>query len=398
MLLVTVFAASACTPSGPGHQRGPLGAWTPLPAGPRPRLGHSIVWTGSRMLTWGGQVIRGAKYRADGQVFDPANEEWSAIPEAPIHPRADQVAVWTGFRLLVWGGGVEGPNTGIRSFDDGASYDPDTGRWTPLARSPLEARSRHSGVWTGSRLLIWGGVDLGRTQVGDATFPGDVFTIPGEEEEISEEAKLLADGAAYDPATDRWKSMAEAPLSPRVGQVSVWTGHEMLVWGGATPREDAVAFGDGAAYDPETDRWRSIGAAPVQAGATFTAVWTGKQMIVWGGPEGAGAAYDPSTDRWTRLPTSPLPPLATPTSAWTGRVMLIWGAPEIQPDPARPFAEGAAYDPVGNRWTRLPRAPSAPGQGQAAVWAGTRMVVWGGFAGPGPLSGGAAFTLGTAAR
>jgi N-acetylneuraminic acid mutarotase len=352
-----------------------------------------MVWTGDQILTWGGQVIRGAKYRADGEVFDPVRNEWSPIPKAPLKPRGDHVAVWTGSRLLVWGGGVEGPNGGIHSLDDGASYDPNSDRWTPLARSPLEARSRPTGVWTGSRLLIWGGTDLGRTLVGDTTFPGDVFAIPGEEDEISEEAKLLADGAAYDPATDEWRPMADAPLTPRVGHVAVWTGQEMLVWGGATPKESTVAFGDGAAYDPATDTWRSIGVAPVQAGASFTAIWTGKQMVVWGGTEGQGAAYNPSTDRWTPLPRAPISPLSTPTSAWTGRLMLIWGAPEIQPSPERPFAEGAAYDPMRNQWTRLPKAPSAPGQGQAAVWTGTRMVVWGGFAGPGPLSAGATFNL-----
>jgi N-acetylneuraminic acid mutarotase len=349
-----------------------------------------MVWTGNQMLVWGGQAIKGAKYRADGQVFDPAHNAWSPIPKAPLAPRGDVVAVWTGSRLVVWGGGVEGPKSGTRAFDDGASYDPATRLWTPLAPFPLEARSQHTGVWTGARLLIWGGVDLSRSQVG---VPSDVFTVPGEEEETSEGAKLLADGAAYDPVADRWIPMAPAPLKPRVGHVAVWTGREMLVWGGATLKEGPLAFPDGAAYNPATNTWRQIGTAPLHAGARFTAVWTGKVMLVWGGTRGEGASYDPAANRWTKLPKSPLPPLSSPTSVWTGRLMLIWGAPEEQPNPSDRIAEGAAFDPAEGRWVRIPSAPSAPGLGQAAVWAGTRMIVWGGFAGNGPLSEGADFKV-----
>jgi N-acetylneuraminic acid mutarotase len=344
------------------------------------------------MLLWGGQSINGAKFRADGKIFDPARRAWSPIPNAPLEPRGDQVAVWTGSRLLIWGGGVEGPKSDIRSFNDGASFDPMTGGWRSLAHSPLEARSRPTGVWTGSRLLLWGGADTGRTDVGGLTIPSDVLAFPGDEEE-SEGAKLLSDGAAYDPASDQWTTMSTSPLGPRVGHVAVWTGKQMLVWGGATLKESAVAFADGAAYDPVTDTWRKISAAPVQPGALFTTVWTGKQMLVWGGPQGEGAAYDPATNRWTLLPKSPLPPLSTPISVWTGALMLVWGAPENQPTPAQPIAEGATYDPAQHRWTLLPSARSAPGLGQGAVWAGNRMLVWGGYAGTGPLSGGAVFSL-----
>jgi hypothetical protein len=350
-----------------------------------------MVWTGSEMLTWGGQAIKGAKYRADGQVFDPVRNAWSPIPKAPIAPRGDHISIWTGSRLVVWGGGVEGPRSGTHSFGDGASYDPTTRVWTPMAPSPLEPRSLHTAVWTGSRLLIWGGVDLSRSQVGDV--PSDVLTVPGEENETSEGAKLLADGAGYDPASNRWIPMAPAPLKPRVGQVAVWTGREMLVWGGATLKEGNVAFPDGAAYNPATNTWRKIGVAPLHAGARFTAVWSGKLMLVWGGTRGEGASFDPVKNLWAKLPKSPLPPLSSPTSVWTGRLMLIWGAPEEQPDPSDRIAVGAAYDPSEGRWVRLPSAPSAPGQGQAAVWAGSRMIVWGGFAGNGPLSDGADFKL-----
>jgi N-acetylneuraminic acid mutarotase len=167
----------------------------------------------------------------------------------------------------------------------------------------------------------------------------------------------------------------------------------MIVWGGATVEESAEApsFADGAAYDPVANLWRTIDEAPVRGGG-FTAVWTGRKMIVWGGLQGLGSAYDPMMGTWTLLPKSPLPPLSTPTAVWTGRRMLVWGGPESQPHPERPIAVGGTYDPARNRWNRLFAAPSAPGKGQTAVWTGRQMIVWGGFSGPGPFSSGAAFT------
>src|SRR5436190_21415546 len=148
-LVLILALTGACTSStGP---RSPLGVWTPLPQGPAPRVGHAAVWTGRQMVMWGGQMVQGAKYRSDGEIFEPASHRWSQIPDAPLEARSDEVAAWTGSRLLVWGGGIEGPKRHAKSFSDGASYDAATGRWTPMAPAPIEPRILHTGVWTGSR-------------------------------------------------------------------------------------------------------------------------------------------------------------------------------------------------------------------------------------------------------
>ena len=50
-------------------------------------------------------------------------------------------------------------------------------------------------------------------------------------------------------------------------------------------------------------RW--LDGAPPSARAYHTAVWTGSEMIVWGGWDGGyeadGGRYDPVTDSWTPL-------------------------------------------------------------------------------------------------
>ncbi|MGJ8505905.1 Kelch repeat-containing protein, partial [Glaesserella parasuis] len=82
---------------------------------------------------------------------------WRPVAEknAPV-ARSGHAAVWTGERMIVWGG--EGDNDAL--FADGGLYDPikDTWETLPLANAPSE-RSFHSAVWTGKKMIVWGGLD-----------------------------------------------------------------------------------------------------------------------------------------------------------------------------------------------------------------------------------------------
>ena len=76
--------------------------------------------------------------------------------------------------------------------------------------------------------------------------------------------------------------MTNAP-SARVAHTAVWTdsGSEMIVWGGAN---SGSYLNTGGRYNPVTDTWTATGTtnAP-SARFNHTAVWTGSEMIVWGG-------------------------------------------------------------------------------------------------------------------
>lgn len=79
---------------------------------PGARFWHSTVWTGSKMLVWGG--IRNNTYLNDGGTFDPALNSWTATPTvgAPT-ARYQSTAGWTGSQMFVWGGrNVEYLNSG----------------------------------------------------------------------------------------------------------------------------------------------------------------------------------------------------------------------------------------------------------------------------------------------
>ena len=79
----------------------------------------------------------------------------------------------------------------------------------------------------------------------------------------------------------------------------------MIIWGG----NDGNQSNSGGRYNPNTDGWTGISSAVApSARSSHTAVWTGDEMIVWGGYDGAtevntGGRYDPSADSWTATGT-----------------------------------------------------------------------------------------------
>jgi hypothetical protein len=161
-------------------------------------------------------------------------------------------------------------------------------------------------VWTGDRMVIWGGVDAA----------GPVST-----------------GGRYDPVYDVWKPITTSGApSARFGVSVVWTGDRMIVWGGYSPGN--VFPNSGSRYDPKTDTWSPTAGAP-QARADHAAVWTGTRMLVWGGYTSApdvdpdlntGGIYDPVANSWAPMSTAGAAfKRHTPAAVWTGDRMVIWG-------------------------------------------------------------------------
>ncbi|MGI8916714.1 MAG: Kelch repeat-containing protein [Chloroflexota bacterium] len=215
-----------------------------------------------------------------------------------------------------------------------------------------------------------------------AVWTGTQMVIWGGEDR----AGKVGSGAAYSPADDRWHALplTGAP-SPRSGQSAVWTGKEMLIWGG---EGNSGMPSDGAAYNPVIGRWRplsSVGAPSPRAGQST--VWTGSAMLVWGGltrigpgkfgDVSDGAAYDPATDTWSTLPTIGTPgPRDAASAVWTGDALLIWGGSNA----GGPVRDGAAYHPESQTWTLLSTSgePSARSN-EVAIWTGSELLIWGGL-------------------
>src|SRR5438105_5010274 len=197
-------------------------------------------------------------------------------------------------------------------------------------------------------------------------------------------------GGRYDPGTDSWTatSTTNAPAD-RERHTAVWTGTEMIVWGG-TPGGFS-GLNTGGRYNPNTDSWTATSTTNAPAGRFgHTAVLTDSEMIVWGGfggfPLNTGGRYDPGSNSWTATTTTNAPAARYSYPAvWIGSQMIVWGAT----DNTSYFNTGGRYNPGTDSWTAT-SIINAPG-GRAyptAVWTGSQMIVWGGFFPRGPLNTG----------
>ena len=242
------------------------------------------------------------------QPSDCIDDSWTdtSTNNAPIG-RSFHTAVWTGAEMIVWGG------SNIPNYSNtGGRYNPSTDSWTATSTTNApSSRESHSAVWTGSEMIVWGGLD--------------------------ENSVSLNTGGRYNPRADTWMALAtyHAPVR-RVGHTAVWTGSEMIVWGG-TPDAFDVTIRSGGIYNPGSNSWRKTSTHHAPASRFgHTAVWTGSEMIVWGGnslsyPHGyhtfnTGGRYNPQTDSWTATRTTNAPTARSlHTAVWTESEMIVWG-------------------------------------------------------------------------
>ena len=232
--------------------------------------------------------------------------------------------------ILGWRGG---------DAEELVSYDPDADAWNELTIDPLPAGVTlfGDGVWTGSEIL-------------------------------------LTSGIALDPRTGAWRILPASPLADRWAATTIWTGHELVVWGGcdlSIPHCDdhrQGPFTDGAIYEPSSDSWRKMAPSPLPPGTRPSAAWTGTEVIYYAGllkpgaEDAAGspiaASYDPARDRWTPLPDPPFAPRQYLGMAWSREsgLLFAWGGSD-GPNLGDALGDGAAFDPSTMNWLTLPDAP-----------------------------------------
>jgi hypothetical protein len=92
----------------------------------------------------------------------------------------------------------------------------------------------------------------------------------------------MGDGAAYDPSNNSWTAIpANGAPTPRSGHMAVWTGSEMLIFGGETATGPTST---GAAFHPGTGKWRPLAnvGSPLPR-SEGSGVWSGTELLVFGG-------------------------------------------------------------------------------------------------------------------
>src|SRR5207245_413056 len=293
-----------------------LDTWTATSTtnAPDARYYHTAVWTGSEMIVWGGD--KDSSVLNTGGRYNPSTDTWTATSttNAP-DARYYHTAVWTGSEMIVWGGG-----SNISLFNTGGRYNPSTDTWTATSTTNApDARFGHTAVWTGSEMIVWGGFnDSGRSKTrGRENASTDTGTAT-RHTNVTEPGHLRAPAcrAEYNAT-----SSTTAPDALFV-HAAVWSGSEMIVWGGSS---GSGSLNTGGRYNPSTDTWTATSTTNAPDARFFhTAVWTGSEMIVWGGFNGSsflntGGRYctrnDPTpntTTKTTTKPTSTHAPTTTP--------------------------------------------------------------------------------------
>lgn len=331
-------------------------SWSPINSynAPTARSFHTAVWTGSNMIVWGGNGGQGIGDLNTGGIYDLDLDIWKSTSigtETPI-ARTVHTTIWTGDEMIIWGGFGAGDY-----LNSGGRYNPNTDTWVQTSRNNVPSgRGYHSVVWTGNEMIVWGGLEGNGTSANS--------------------------GGRYDPDTDNWMptSLDSNVPTNRAWHTAVWTGNEMIIWGG-TSNQNQTYYNNGAIYNPINDNWStlSVNNAP-EARHLHTAVWTGDEMIVWGGYTSnetfsTGGRYKPDTDSWTMTNISNAPTdRARPSSVWTGSEMIIWGGG------AGSFSNGGRYNPATDNWltTSLENENITPRFSHTAIWTGNEMIIWGG--------------------
>ena len=213
-------------------------------------------------------------------------------------------------------------------------------------------RQNFKAAWSGTDLYFWGG-EWGTQCCND----------------------LLATGARWNPKSNLWTALPQAPLYATIDSQVVWGGDRLYVYprtmpgaqsSGPTPWSPSPAIA--AMYFPDKDLWKPMpqsSTSPMHRNLAAAVVWTGTTLIVWGGQvegDAPGGSYDPTADSWTPLPAAPIPEGQFSQfceRGWTGKRLFVWN---------HYLKVGMTWTPSSATWAQItPPSPSDATFGNAAV-------------------------------
>lgn len=174
----------------------------------------------------------------------------------------------------------------------------------------------------------------------------------------------IAASDASPQAPAGWTKVAAWPNTPWYGDLTAWTGREVLLFGGPVdhggshgPASHVRVARAAGAYDPAANTWRSIAVAPFSlsraelVATADTAYALAFERAAFGLRNGRLWAYSVATDSWRRLANPPRGSVSRLTVS-QGRV-VAW---TVYSDPKTARAV-QIYDPASDRWQEAPATP-----------------------------------------
>jgi N-acetylneuraminic acid mutarotase len=166
--------------------------------------------------------------------YDPTTDRWQAL--APLSSPRGAVG------LVAFGGmihAIAGHSAENKAVGTHEVFDPATGKWTSAAPLPLPRNHLGSVIVADGKLHVFGGRTTGNAANGVAAH--DV----------------------YDPATDKWTAGAPLPAPRSEGGVAPYRGLILYFGGDCNDPQAPAAFDDLQAFDPKTDSWKALANAPI---------------------------------------------------------------------------------------------------------------------------------------
>jgi hypothetical protein len=172
-------------------------------------------------------------------------------------------------------------------------------------------------------------------------------------------------------ATGAWRKGAKPPRSLNFNVAgATWTGTELLLWGSARADENSPPD-DGLAYNPRTDTWRGISDAPIDLNHPQAYGYTGGELFVWGDSQREAAAYAPATNTWRTLrSTAPAGEFGRLHPSGEKSFVVVSRS-------ARKGLTVATYDGTLDAWTESPDGVSADNMSSDVLLNGDLVVLVG---------------------
>ncbi|MFJ9755613.1 carboxypeptidase regulatory-like domain-containing protein [Streptomyces sp. NPDC101149] len=203
------------------------GAWTRGPSAPEPRQATAHGFIGSHLYTVGGWAPDEVVSRTM-QVYDAAGNTWTKGPDIPGGRFGAAGTVLDG-RLYVVGG-----CTNTDCSNTVYVFDPRSRTWSKAADYPQTISWASCGAINGKLYCAGGNHDYVETGV----------------------------GYVYDPASNSWQSIASMPVGLAAGVCAAANGQLLISGGFKRVGVNRVLTAEGYAYDPGTDTWSALPDAP----------------------------------------------------------------------------------------------------------------------------------------
>ncbi|HET7424241.1 MAG TPA: kelch repeat-containing protein [Gemmatimonadales bacterium] len=283
-------------------------------------------YTSAEAINTSGQVAGTSGYRAVRWTLPPVNF-WTARKAIPSARRDAAVAVVNGIVHVI--GGVNQAGVALKAV---GQYDPGANSWTTGV--PLPA-ARHSG--NGARVI------------------GNWLYLPGG---FDADGNLTRTLYAYNLTSRTWTTRANLPVPSGCGGSAVIDG-KLYVFTGCTGPRGETRVGLLHRFDPVTNAWAALSAAPSAHRQPAVATLEGK-LYVAGGIDAAGNVtarldvYTPGANSWSTKASMPTARRGAAGVAMGGRFHVIGG---ISSGSSLKIVE--AYSPITDFWVTRAPVPTA---------------------------------------